>query len=299
MSDEEIDISTALNNKTTPKKKSLKRNSNSQEGYESPEEREIVYPSVFGAIGTPMAKSDNAKEWDEWKEKERKKDKAEWKRYLRSKWDMTQGHLPLVSDSEFLKGRKEHKEYNSKARMDILDGLDEVNEGFFNCGKGAAMNIRYNDKNVSKKGAKKFVATVETAMKKAGNPTMEQMMTDDLDEDEARAEAEWERQREQRKLASRAYDAAMDEREDDAKYVPWDEYCQEMEELGKELKIGEKHYKKWLEKKMDENKVTHKFNAYQLDLKCLDEDAFSNKKSLKSVVRNVQKFYRKMREPKK
>lgn len=52
----------------------------------------------------------------------------------------------------------------------------------------------------------------ETAMKKAGNPTMEQMMTDDLDEDEARAEAEWERQREQRKLASRAYDAAMDER---------------------------------------------------------------------------------------
>lgn len=65
-----------------------------------------------------MAKSDNAKEWDEWKEKERKKDKAEWKRYLRSKWDMTQGHLPLVSDSEFLKGRKEHKEYNSKARMD-------------------------------------------------------------------------------------------------------------------------------------------------------------------------------------
>ncbi|EFP12555.1 CRE-SPE-11 protein [Caenorhabditis remanei] len=300
MSDE-LDISAALGNKT-PVKNTRKRKSTSKEesGEESPEKTE--FPSVFGAIGTPMAKVENAKEWDEWKEKELEKERRKWKRYLRSKWDLEQDKLPKKSDSKHYLGRHDHYANIKKAREEVADGLDAIHEMNFNVGKGAAINIQVNGKEIPKKKTKKFAAAVEKALAEMGNPSINEMWTDDMDEEEKRAEAEWARKRAKKVKALREIDADIQEFEENDRgrlFVPWDEYCREQEEKGKADKIGENHYKKWLEKKMDENKVSSKFNAYQLDLICLDEDAFKDKKSLKSVVKGVQNFYRKMRGPKK
>uniref|UniRef100_A0A1I7TR09 Pre-mRNA-splicing factor SYF2 n=1 Tax=Caenorhabditis tropicalis TaxID=1561998 RepID=A0A1I7TR09_9PELO len=295
MSDDELDISAALGSKT-PSKKSRKRKSTSKEEAESPERN--GYPSVFGAMGTPMAKVENAKEWDEWKEKELEKERIKWKKYLRSKWLLKQDKLPMESESRHLVGRHEHYENIQKARDEVEAGLEAINEMNFNVGKGSAINIQVNGKDVSKKKSKKFAAAVEKALAEMGNPTMEQMMTDDLDEEEARAEAEWARKRAKKVKKQRETDAEILEIEEDQIFVAWDEFVEDMLERGKEDKIGESAYKKWLLQKMEENKTSEDFNAYQIDLLLLDKNAFKDKNSLKSVVKGVQNFYRKMRGPK-
>ncbi|CAO4361910.1 unnamed protein product [Caenorhabditis nigoni] len=288
MSDEELDISAALNNKQTPAKKTRKRKSPSKEETESPEKNE--FPSVFGAMGTPMAKIENEKEWDEWKEKELEKVRRQWKRYLRSKWDLEKDKLPKKSESSHLLGRYEHMANVKRAQEEIAEGLEAINEMNFNVGVGKNINIQVNGKDVPKKKTKKFAAAVEKALKEMGNPNIEDMFNDDMDEEEARAEAEYERKRAAK---------AMQLREEEHEFFPWEEYTEEMQDLGKTDKISEDHYKKWLEKKIETNKVDPRFNRYQLDLICLDKDAFNNKKSLKSVVKSVQNFYKKMRRSKK
>lgn len=295
MSSDELDISAALNNKT-PSKKSRKRKT-SKEETESPEKNE--FPSVFGAIGTPMAKIENEKEWDEWKEKELEKVRRQWKRYLRSKWDLEKDKLPKRSESSHLLGRHEHMANVKRAKEEVAESLEAIHEMHFNVGKGKGINIQVNGQDIPKKKTKKFAAAVEKALKEMGNPSIEEMMTDDMDEEEKRAEAEFERKRAAKKRQQFIEDQEMLEGEAEDEFFPWDEYCDEMEEMGKSDKIGENNYKKWLEKKIEENKVSYKFNRYQMDLICLDKDAFNNKHSLKNVVKGVQNFYRKMRGSKK
>ncbi|EGT37983.1 hypothetical protein CAEBREN_28363 [Caenorhabditis brenneri] len=240
MSSDELDISAALGKKT-PQKTSRKRKSTSKEEPESPVRNE--YPSVFGAMGTPMAKLENAKEWDDWKEKELEKERKKWKKYLRSKWDLEQVKLPMESDSGHYVGRHEHYANIQKAQEEVEEGLDAFNEKF-NVGKGSAISIQVNGKDLPKKQSKKFAALVEKALAEMGNPSIEEMMNDDMDEEEARAEAEWARKRAKKVKEQKMDDAEIDELEDDQKFVAWEEYTHDMESQGKHDLIGEKNYKK-------------------------------------------------------
>ena len=72
-----------------------------------------------------MAKVENAKEWDEWKEKELEKERRKWKRYLRSKWDLEQDKLPKKSDSKHYLGRHDHYANIKKAREEGRISFEE------------------------------------------------------------------------------------------------------------------------------------------------------------------------------
>uniref|UniRef100_A0A8R1HIF9 Uncharacterized protein n=1 Tax=Caenorhabditis japonica TaxID=281687 RepID=A0A8R1HIF9_CAEJA len=300
MSSEELNISSALN--STPKKRARKRKTDSRSPVSSEDEGEIppMPPKIFGNLGTPMPSGAtstvavaDAEEWEEWKRQELAKRK--WRKHLRSKWDLRKGELPEKSDSIYLSDRHVHHKNTKKAYEQVCDGLVAINERNMNVGKGKAINIQVNGMPVSKKSSKKFAADVEKACSKKGKPSMSEMMESDLDEDEARAEAEWAARFAKKSRKSRRRHDMIKDMEVGQVFDPYEEFVEELEDDDRMEDNDEKHYKKWLQAKIEENKVSPNYNAYQLEMLDLDKDGLKNKRTLKSVVRGVANFYRNLR----